>query len=57
MSRPVQEGGKWTPIGSLAPAVKLALLRSFLTVEALRGNETAFHLLRDLRGKPGEVRS
>lgn len=56
MRRPGQEGGAWGRVGSIAPAVRLAALRAFLTVEAAKGNTAALHLLREMRGKPGEVR-
>ncbi|WP_019588736.1 hypothetical protein [Deinococcus apachensis] len=57
MRRPGQEGGAWAPLDSLPPTVKLAALRAFLTLEAAKGNTTALHLLREMRGHVGAVRS
>jgi len=57
MRRPGREGGGWVRLGILPPVVKLAALRAFLTLEALRGNETALYLLREMRGKSGEVKA
>lgn len=53
MRRPGQEGGAWASLDSLPPTVKLAALRAFLTLEALKGNTAAIHLLRELRGRGG----
>lgn len=57
MRRPGQEGGAGERRDILPPAVKLAALRAFLTLEAVKGNRAALHLLREMRGKSGEVRS
>lgn len=54
MNRPVKKGG-WIRLGSIAPAVRFAALRVFLTAEALKGDEAAIRLLREMRGKPGGV--
>lgn len=56
MRRPGKEGGG-ARIGILPPAVKLAALRVFLTLEALKGNTAALHLLREMRGQSGEVKA
>lgn len=57
MRRPGREGGAWAPLDILPPAVKLVALRAFLTLEAAKGNTAALHLLREMRGQVGAVRS
>ena len=57
MRRPGQEGGVWGRLNILPPAVKLADLRAFLIVEALRENEAALHLLRELPRAAGKVKA
>ncbi len=55
MRRPGREGGAWAPLDILPPAVKLAALRAFLTLEALKGNTAALHLLQELPQVAGKV--
>lgn len=57
MRRPGGKGGAGDSACSLPPVVKWAALRAFLTVEALKGNTAAMHLLREMRGKSGEVKA
>jgi len=57
MRRPGQEGGGWGRIGILPPTVKLAALRAFLTLEAVKGSTAALHFLREMRGRAGAVNS
>ena len=54
--RPLRGGAaRVGAVQSVAASVKWQLLRVFLTGEALKGNQAALHLLREMRGKPGQV--
>ncbi len=55
MSRPGREGGGAELNTPILPRMKWLVLRAFLTLEAARGNATAWKLLKDMPPQSGEV--
>ena len=57
MRRPGQEGGGAGAKHRISHAAVLKQIRAFLIPEALKGNEAALHLLKDLSRNVGAVQA
>lgn len=57
MRRPGQEGGGAVAKHRISHAAVLKQIRAFLIPEALKGNEAALHLLKDLSRNVGAVQA
>ena len=57
MRRPGQEGGGAVAKHRISHAAVLKQIRALLIPEALKGNEAALHLLKDLGRNVGAVRA
>ena len=57
MRRPGQEGGEDVAKHKISHAAVLKQIRAFLIPKALKGNEAALHLLKDLGRNVGAVQA